>query len=73
MGRQITVTLVCDVCKKPIDEKTSIPGQLAAARRKYSIHMHKSCFESLTASADTVVRRRKPGRSKGSTNKRKSA
>jgi hypothetical protein len=71
MGRQVVVTLVCDVCKKPVDEKNAIPGQLAGNRRRFSLHMHKQCFENLTSSAEPVARRRRRGRPKGSTNKRK--
>ena len=72
MGRQVTVTLVCDVCKKAVDEKNAVPGQLAAARRRFSLHMHRACLDSLTASAEPVARRRRRGRPRGSTTKRKS-
>ena len=71
MGRQVTVTLVCDVCKKEVDEKTSVSGELAAARRRFSLHMHRACLDSLTSTSDVVPRRRKRGRPKGSTNKKK--
>jgi hypothetical protein len=73
MGRQVTVTLICDVCKKPADEKTSVPGQLAASRRRFSLHLHKGCLESLTSSAEPVARRRRRGRPRGSTTKRKAS
>lgn len=72
MGRQVTVTLVCDVCKKEVDEKTAVTGELAATRRRFSLHMHKACLDSLVASSDLVPRkRRRRGRPKGSTNKKK--
>jgi hypothetical protein len=73
MGRQVTVTLVCDVCKKSVDEKTAVPGQLAASRRRFSLHMHRACFDQLTSSAEAVARRRRRGRPKGSTTKRKAS
>jgi len=71
MGRQVTVTLVCDVCKQEVDDKSTVSGELAAARRRFSLHMHRDCLDSLTESADIVPRKRKRGRPKGSTNKRK--
>lgn len=72
MGRQVTVILVCDVCKKPVDEESAVAGELAATRRRFSLHMHPECLDSLVASSDVVPRKRhKRGRPKGSTNKRK--
>lgn len=71
MGRQVTVTLVCDVCKKAVDEKNAVPGQLAASRRRFSLHMHPNCLDQLTASAEPVARRRRRGRPPGSRNKPK--
>lgn len=73
MGRQVTVTLICDVCKKPADEKIAIAGQLAAARRRFSLHLHKACLDSLTSSAEPVARRRRRGRPRGSTTKKKAS
>lgn len=72
MGRQVTVSLVCDVCKKPVEEKSAVPGQLAAARRRFGLHMHRACLDQLTGSADAVPRRRRrPGRPRGSTTRRR--
>ena len=73
MGRQVTVTLVCDICKNQIDEKTTVPGELAAARRRFTLHMHRACLDALTDTADVVPRKRRRGRPKGSTNKRKAS
>lgn len=74
MGRQVTVSLICDVCKKAVEEKTSVPGQLAASRRRFSLHMHRNCFDTLTGTADPVARkRRRRGRPKGSTTRKKVA
>lgn len=73
MGRQVTVTLICDVCKKPVDDKTGLPGQLAANRRRFSLQMHRACLDTLTSSAEPVARRRRRGRPKGSTTKKKTA
>jgi hypothetical protein len=72
MGRQVTVTLICDVCKKEVDERNSVPGELAANRRRWTLHVHKTCLDSLVKTAERVPRkRRRPGRPKGSTTKRK--
>lgn len=72
MGRQVTVSLICDVCKKPVDEQTAVPGALAAARRRFSLQLHDKCLDQLTASAEPVARkRRRRGRPPGSRNKPK--
>ena len=72
MGRQVTVTLICDVCKKEVDEKGSVPGELAANRRRWTLHMHRACLDSLVKSSERVARKRRgPGRPKGSTTKKK--
>ncbi len=73
MGRQVTVTLVCDVCKKQVDERTATGGELAASRRRFSLHMHRNCLETLISTADAVPRRRRRGRPKGSTTRRRAS
>lgn len=74
MGRQVTVTLVCDVCKKNIDEKTSISGELAANRKRFNLQFHKTCLDGLTSAAEVSPRKKRgPGRPKGSKNKPKAA
>ena len=74
MGRQVTVTLVCDICKKQVDERNAVSGELAATRRRFSLHMHRACLDAVTSTSDVVPRkRRRPGRPKGSKTKRKAA
>lgn len=74
MGRQVTVKLICDVCKNEVDETTSIPGELAGNRRRYTLQLHRGCFDSLVKSADVVARKaRRRGRPRGSKNRPKAA